>query len=399
MSDGPLAGVDVVELSSNIAGPFAGKLLGDMGAHVVKVERPGVGDSVRARPQPYDRHGTDGLTYRFLNYNTSKEGLAMNLKTDEGKDALEGLIESADVVLENMRPGSMDRLGMGWETMRELNPGLVYCSITGYGDGPYADRPAVDTMIQGISGFASQIGDDEFGTMDVLVADMSTGLYAALGTVMALFSRATGGSGQRVDVTMLDTMVSFLGHHLAEYTGDQRHDDYEADYGAAFAPNDFFETADDYIALYLTQDYWARFCATIDREAWADPNHRYGTNESRLAHREELHADLEAVFGTATTEEWLDTFDAADGPIPAAPVNDIAEMVADPQVQAQDAVQVRDHPVLGTHWLPNVVPKFSETPGDIGHAPELGGDTETILREMGYGDADIENMRAAGAFD
>jgi crotonobetainyl-CoA:carnitine CoA-transferase CaiB-like acyl-CoA transferase len=134
----------------------------------------------------------------------------------------------------------------------------------------------------------------------------------------------------------------------------------------------YFETADGHLALYLTQDYWDRFCATVDREAWADPDHRYGTNDSRLAHREELAADLDALFATATTEEWLDRFDAADGAIPAAPLNTIDEMVADPQVQAQGTVQVNDHPVMGRHWLPGVVPQFSETPGSRGHAPALG---------------------------
>jgi formyl-CoA transferase len=155
---GPLGGVRVIEVCSAISGPFAGKLLGDMGAEVIKVEAPGTGAADRVRNLPYDTHGQSEFTWRFLNYNTSKRSLTLDLKADEGTDVLERLLADADVCLENMRPGAMERLGFDWPAMRELNPELVYCSISGYGPGPYRSRPALDTLIQGISGFATQVG-------------------------------------------------------------------------------------------------------------------------------------------------------------------------------------------------------------------------------------------------
>lgn len=398
---GPLSGVRVVEATSAISGPFAGKLLGDMGAEVVKVEPPDTGAADRVRPLPYDLHGTEGFTWRFLNYNTSKESVGIDLKSDEGKAAFERLVESADVVLENMRPGSMERLGLGYDDLQGVNPELVYCSIKGYGDGPYRNRPALDTLIQGISGFATQVGaDEEPGTMDVLTIDMTTGLYASWAITMALFERATGdGTGQRVDVSMLDAATSYLGHQLAEYTGGHHHEAYEPRYGAAFAPNGFFATRDGHIALFVTKDHWEGFAATLDRPEWAEDPHPYATNEGRLDHRDDLRADIEAALSDRTTDEWMDYFEEVDHTITAAPVNDIDGMVEDPQVQAQGAVRVRDHPEMGEYWTPNVVPKFSKTPGDLDDAPDLGEDTARLFEELGYDPEEIDALREAGVLD
>lgn len=398
---GPLSGIRVVETTSAISGPFAGKLLGDMGAEVVKVEPPGTGAADRVRPLPYDRHEEGGFTWRFLNYNTSKESVGIDLQADEGKAAFERLVEAADVFVENMRPGSMERLELGYDDLREVNPGLVYCSIKGYGDGPYRDLPALDTLIQGLSGFATQVGSSEGPeSMDVLVVDMTTGLYATWAITMALFERTTGdGTGQRVDVSMLDVVTSYLGHQLAEYTGGQHHTEYEPRYGAAFAPNGFFATKDDYIGLLITKDHWEGFCATIGREGWTEEGHPYATNEDRLEHRADLRADLEAVLADRTTDEWMAYFRDSEHTITAAPVNDIEGMIRDPQVDAQGAVQVRNHPVMGEYWTPNVVPKFSKTPGGLDDAPDLGADTERIFEELGYDPADVEKLREAGVLD
>ena len=304
---GPLEGIRVIEICSAISGPFATKLLGDMGAEVIKVENTGTGAADRSRDLPYDRHGNDQFTWRFLNYNTSKGSIGLDLKSERGKEILEGLIVDADVVLENMRPGSMERLGFGWERMYELNPRLVYCSIKGYGsEGPYTNLPALDTLMQGITGFATQVGaGTEPDTMEVLVIDMMSGLYAAWSTTAALYEREHSGEGQRVDVSMLDAAVSMLGHQLAEYTAGQHHDDYEPAYDDSFAPNGYYATADGFITLFISEDHWPEFVDAIDRPAWADPEHRYGTNEKRLDRREALADDLEAVLADRTTDEWM----------------------------------------------------------------------------------------------
>jgi len=385
---GPLSGVRVIEICSAISGPFAGKLLGDLGAEVIKIESPDTGAADRIRDLPYDRHGKDEFTWRFLNYNTNKESVAVDLKTEEGIELLEELLADADVLLENMRPGSMERLGYGWESLREHNPGLVYCSIKGYGaDGPYTDLPALDTLIQGVSGFATQVGSDEGpGTMEILVIDMMTGLYSAWSIAAALFERHSSGQGQKIDISMLDTAVSMLGHQLAEYTAAQHHEDVEPEFGTRFVPKGFYATAEGEIALFIG-DYWEEFCSAIDRPEWADPEHEYGTNDKRLERREQFREDLESVLAARTADEWIEYFKECEETVLAAPVNRIDELADDPQIRAQNAVEKRTHPEMGEYYLPNVVPKFSRTAGSLSEAPSVGDSTDRILERLGY-DAD-----------
>lgn len=389
----------MIEVCSAISGPFAGKLLGDMGAEVIKVEAPGTGAADRVRNLPYDTHGQSEFTWRFLNYNTSKRSLTLDLKTDEGTDVLERLLADADVCLENMRPGAMERLGFDWPSMRDLNPELVYCSISGYGPGPYRSRPALDTLIQGISGFATQVGEsDRPETMDVLVIDMTTGLYAAWSVAAALFERERSGEGQRVEVSMLDAAVSMLGHQLAEYTGGQHDPGFEPRYGPAFAPNGYYEAADGYLAMFIPDDFWAEFCGAIDRSAWAEPDHQYATNAGRLE-SDDFRADLESVLGERSVEAWLDYFGEVDATVLAAPVNDVDGMVEDPQVEAQEAVLEREHPAMGRYFTPSVVPKLSRTPGGIDDAPALGSHTDRVLADLGYDEAERQALRERGVVD
>lgn len=393
---GPLDGVRVIELCSAVAGPLTGKLLGDMGADVVKVENPS-GSADRVRNLGYDRHDYDDFTYRFLNFNTSKRSAAVNLKADGARTIIERLVTDADVLIENMRPGSMDRLGFDWDWLRGVNSGLIFCSIKGYSaTGPYAEFPAVDTLIQGVSGMAMYVGDREQpGTMDdVYVVDVTTALYAAWSITMALYERGADGVGQRIDVSMLDAAVSHVGYQLAEYTGTTHHDGYQATTGSQFAPNGYFATADGYLALMIPQDHWANFASAVDRPEWAAGDHEYATNDDRLEHRKDLQADIETALSTRTTREWMEFFKGLDTPILAAPVNDIEEMIADPQVQEQGSVVVRQHPEMGRYYLPGIVPKFSRTSAAMTNAPRLGEHTSEILVELGYTPAEIEELRA-----
>lgn len=398
---GPLDDVRVIEICSAISGPFAAKLLGDMGAEVVKIESPGSGAADRVRNLPYDTHGDPSFTWRFLNYNTSKESLTLDLKDEAGAEVFERLLSEADVCLENMRPGSMERLGFDWERLHEANPELVYCSIKGYGrEGPSKEMPAVDTLIQGVSGFATQVGtNDRPETMEVFVVDMMTGLYAAWSIAAALVERAGNGEGQRIDVSMLDAAVSMLGHQLAEYTGGRHDPEYEPRYGPTFAPDGYFEARDGYLGLLITDDHWTGFCNAIDRPTWTESSHPYATNDSRLEHREALREDLEAVLVGLSVAEWMDRFGTHETTIPAAPVNDIEEMVEDPQVCAQETVVECDHPALGAYFAPAVVPKFSRTPMTLDDAPGLGVDTDRILAALGYDERDRAALRERGVID
>lgn len=391
---GPLNGVRVIEICSAISGPFTGKLLGDLGAEVIKIEGIETGAADRVRDLPYDRHGDPEYTWRFLNYNTNKESVAIDLKTDEGKELLWDVLAEADVLLENMRPGSMERLGFDWESIKAHNPELVYCSIKGYGaDGPYTDLPALDTLIQGVSGFATQVGEGNApGTMNILVIDMMTGMYSAWSITAALFERNFSGQGQKIDVSMLDAAVSMLGHQLAEYTASQHHEKVEPEFDTQFVPNGFYATAEGDIALFIG-DYWEDFCTVIDRSEWADPEHPYGTNRKRLERRSEFRNDLEAVLADRTAEEWIEYFKTRDETILAAPVNRIDEILDDPQIEAQEAIQKRTHLDMGEYFVPNVVPRFSRTEGSISEAPPLGDATDTLLEELGYSVEERARMR------
>lgn len=391
---GPLSGVTVVELCSALSGPFATKLLGDLGADVVKVEDVDGGAPDRTRKLPWDRHGNPEFTWRFLNYNTSKRSLALDLTAEEGRSAFVRLVDDADVLVENMRPGVMEALGLPPGDLHDRNPELIYCSIKGFGEGgPYADLPAVDTTVQAVSGFATQVDVESAGPMSsgVLVVDMATGAYAAFSVAAALFERHGSDEGQRVDVSMLDAAVSLLGHQLAEYTAG-RHHGFDPDYGPNFAPNGYFETADGTLGLLILDDHWSGFCEAMGVPEWADPGHEYATNERRLERREGLRADLTALLEERTVEEWMDYFADRDEVILAGPVREVDEMVSDPQVRAQAAVQRRDHHVMGEYYTPGVVPRFSRTAGSLSDAPALGEDTATVLSELGYDEATIDRL-------
>lgn len=389
---GPLSGVRVIEICSAISGPFAGKLLGDLGAEVIKIESIDTGAADRTRDLSYDQHGKNEFTWRFLNYNTNKGSVAVDLKTEDGIELLGELLTDADVLLENMRPGSMERLGYDWELLQDHNPQLVYCSIKGYGpDGPYTDLPALDTLIQGVSGFATQVGNNEGpGTMEILVIDMMTGLYSAWSITAALFERYASEQGQKIEISMLDTAVSMLGHQLAEYTAAQHHDDVEPEFGTRFVPKGFYSTAEGEVALFIG-DYWEEFCSVIDRPEWAEPEHPYGTNDKRLKRLDEFREDLESVLADRTANEWIEYFKQCDETVLAAPVNRIDELVDDPQIQAQKAVTKRTHPEMGEYYLPNVVPQFSRTEGSLSEAPSVGDSTDKILERLGY---DVEKRTA-----
>jgi crotonobetainyl-CoA:carnitine CoA-transferase CaiB-like acyl-CoA transferase len=390
----PLEGLEVVEICSAIAGPFVGKTLADSGAHVTKVEPP-EGASYRNRPLGYDTHDSDELVYRFMSYNTGKDSVAIDLKTEEGAEILWGLIEEADVLVENMRSGAMARLGFEYEEMRERNPGLVYCSITGYGDeGPYRDWPAMDTTVQAVSGWADQIGrSDDPETMDVFAIDHVTALYAIIGVLTALVERGTTGEGQRVDVAMYDAAVSFLSHHLAEYSAAQNDPEVEAAYAGHFAPNGIFEAADGHFALYVPQEAWPAFCESIDREEFAAEGHPFATGDGRLEDRIELRAALQEVMRERTVRAWIDYFDEEVRRVVCAPVNEVGDVPEDPQVEARELVLRREDPELGSYWIPNTPFRFSRSERTIGDVPGLGEHTDAILGALGYDDDEIAWLR------
>ncbi|MEM7528028.1 MAG: CoA transferase [Pseudomonadota bacterium] len=392
---GPLAGLRVVELAHIMAGPVCGLMLADMGADVVKVERPEGDDSRRMVPPT-----VEGESAAFLMMNRNKRGAALDLKQAEGRAALERLLDRADIVIENYRMGTMEKLGLGYETLRARNPGLVYVEISGFGrTGPYASRAGFDLIAQGMGGLMSITGEEP-GRPPVKVgapvSDITAGILAAMGALAAIQARHATGQGQRVDTSLFEAAIThtYWQSAIAFATGES-----PGPMGSAHplnAPYQAFATADGWINIgAANQRNWERFVDLIGAPALKD-DPRFRTNPDRMAHRAELTAAIEAVLGARSTADWLAVME--EGGLPAGPVLSIREMQADPQTRARGMVTATEHPVAGTVETLGLPVTFHATPGGVRRpAPLLGQHTAEVLAEAGFTEAEIERMRASGA--
>lgn len=392
---GPLAGVRVIELAHIMAGPVCGLMLADMGADVIKVEKP-TGDDTRRMVPPVIK----GESAAYMMMNRNKRGIVLNLKNRDGIAVLKRLLSDADVVIENYRKGTMEKLGLGFETLRVGNPGLIYVAISGFGHtGPYADRGGFDLIAQGMSGLMTITGEGS-GRPPVKVgapvSDTTAGILAAMGVCAALHSRATSGRGQFIDTSLYEAAIThtYWQSAIAFATGVS-----PQPMGSAHplnAPYQAFETSDGWITLgAANQANWERLADLIDAaELKADP--RFLSNADRMAHRSELETVLNAIFRKKTSAEWLDLLQR--GGFPAGPVSSIAEMHADPHTRARDMVVETDHPIAGRTKALGLPVKFSQTPGSVTRpAPILGEHSEAVLAEIGYDDDTIASLVKAGA--
>jgi formyl-CoA transferase len=370
---GPLDGVRVIELCQVMAGPFCGQVLGDMGADVVKVEPPGTGDQTRV--------GMGEHAFRAVNRN--KRSVTLDLKRPEDVATLHRLAAGADVVTENFRPGVATRLGADYETLRAVNPRLVYASISGFGQtGPYAQRPGFDLIAQGAAGVMSVTGEPGGNPVKagVPVSDLSAGLFCAIGILSALHSRARTGEGQWVDTSLWEGALALGIWETAELwlTGEA-----PRPLGSAHrltAPYQALRTRDGHITVGGNNDkLWRRLCATIGREDLpGDP--RFATNADRMANRPELAAELERALAARTTADWVDAL--LDAGVPAGPILDYAQVAADPHTRAREMVVELEHPEAGTVRALGIPVKLSATPGTIRRpAPLLGQHNDEVLRE------------------
>ena len=394
-TNGPLKGMKVIELAHIMAGPVCGMMLADMGADVIKVEKPDGDDSRRFVPP-----AIEGESAAFMMMNRNKRGLALNLKTPDAVEALRRLLAGADVVIENYRMGTMERLGLGYESLREINPRLIYCEISGFGrTGPYAQRGGFDLIAQGMSGLMSITGEGP-GRPPVKpgapISDISAGILAAMGVSAAYSSMLQTGRGQKVDTSLFEAAITqtYWQSAIAFATGEA-----PQPLGSAHplnAPYQAFRTRDGWINVgAANQRNWLRFLDVIGKqELDADP--RFGSNHDRMQNLAELVGLLEETLITETSETWLQRMEAAG--LPAGPVMNILEMHADPQARARDMIVEVDHPSAGrVPTIGNPV-KFSETPGKIGRAaPILGQHSREVLADAGYNDKSIEAMIASGA--
>ena len=379
--NGPLDGVRVIELAHIMAGPVCGLMLADMGADVVKVEKPDGDDSRRFVPPDIG-----GESAAFMMMNRNKRGIVLDLKTEKDRAAFLELIRGADILIENHRKGTMEKLGLGYEVLEAVNPALVQVEISGFGrTGPYADRGGFDLIAQGMSGLMSITGEGE-GRPPVKVgapvSDITAGILAAMGALAAYTHRLKTGRGQRVDTSLFEAGIvqTYWQSAIALATGTP-----PGPMGSAHplnAPYQAFETADGWICVgAANQRNWERMLALVDApELAADP--RFASNRDRMENRLALEAALNAVFARRGTEEWLAVMEA--GGVPAGPVLDVAQMHADPQTRARDMVVPVDHPRAGRMETIGLPVKFSATPGGVRRpAPLLGEHTEGVLAERG----------------
>src|SRR5579863_8889810 len=391
---GPLAGIRVLDLTRALAGPFATMVLGDLGADVIKVEDVWHGDDTRRWGPPFQG---DDAAY-FLSINRSKRGLSVNLKTPEGRRIVQGLAESSDIVMENFRPGTAARLGLGYEELSQQHPALIYASISGYGQtGPSAGLPGYDAVAQAVSGMMSVTGeaDGEPVRSGTSLADVGAGMWALIGILAALHARQATGRGQLVDISLLEGQVAWLTYVAGKYfaTGVT-----PGRYGSAHesvVPYQVFATADEPLMVAVGSDgLWRRFTAATGLDELTD-DPRYATNPDRIQHRDTLIPAITAALTARGCAEWTELLNAAG--VPAGPVNTVPAALAQPQIAARDMVVELEHPVAGMLKMLGTPVKLSAQPASIRRPPPvLGQHTDEILAEAGYPAARIDELRAAG---
>jgi crotonobetainyl-CoA:carnitine CoA-transferase CaiB-like acyl-CoA transferase len=390
----PLAGIKVVEVGVAMAGPFCGMMLADYGAEVVKVERVTQGDDSRHWP-PYF-HGQ--MSHYFASANRNKQSVAVDLKTPEGVEVVRRLAARSDVLIDNYRVGALERAGLGWDALSELNPRLVYCSISGFGpDGPRRDDRANDLFMQAYSGGMSITGEEGRGPVKIGIslADVGAGLLGTIGVLMAIEARHRTGRGQRVDTSLLEGQLAMLSYHLTSYFATGRVPQRRGSAAQLGVPYQAFPAADDWIVVAaFNERMWRSVCVAIEKPEWGD-DPRFSSADQRVAHRDLLIGLLGERFATKPAKHWEECL-GAEG-VPCTRVNRIDQIVEEPQVRAREMIVGMEVDGLGPIRMAGLPLKLSDTPGAIASPPpRLGQHSETILRRLGYADPDIERLAARG---
>ena len=384
-------GIRVLDLTRALAGPFCTLMLGDYGADVIKIEIPGTGDDTRHWGPPFIG---DESAY-FLSINRNKRSLTLNFKEEKAREIFLKLVEGSDVVVENFTPGVMSRFGLEYETVKRANPGIIYCSISGFGqDGPYQSRPAYDQIMQGISGLMSITGDPEGEPekIGVAVTDIGAGMWAAFAVMSALFRREQDGEGQYIDISMLDAQVAWLTYQAGYYFAYGRPPQRLGKAHPTLVPYQAFMAKDGkYFNVAVgSERLWERFCQAVKRDDLKD-HPDYATNGVRVENRATLAPLLQEYFLTRDADDWVKDLQANS--VPAGPINDLADVFSDPQVLHRDMFLEIPHPTLGSVKQTGLPIKFSRTPGGLDqHPPLLGEHNHAILQDLGYSESEIQEL-------
>jgi len=391
---GPLAGVRVLELAQIMAGPTCGMLLADMGADVIKVEKLPGGDDARGYREPR----VNGVSAPFLMLNRNKRGIAIDLKRPEGRDVLLRMVRDADVVTENYRRGTLEKLGLGYDVLARINPGLIYCAVSGFGrEGPWRDKAGFDLIAQGFAGLMSITGEPGGPPVKTgnSVADINAGILAAVGILAAFVHKLRTGKGQVVDTSLMEAALQQTYWHAAAYFATGKSPGATGSAHILTAPYQAFRTADGWINIGgANQANWERIADVMGHPEWRTDG-RFADNSSRMANLEALVDAMNAVLAQRATDDWLAAFDAAG--VPAGPVHSVGEALSHPQTHARDMVVELDHAQAGRTRALGCPIHFSATPTRIDRAaPVLGEHTREVLREFGYRDGEIDALAARG---
>jgi crotonobetainyl-CoA:carnitine CoA-transferase CaiB-like acyl-CoA transferase len=397
---GPLDGLKVLDLSRILAGPWATQILADLGADVVKIERPGVGDDTRGWGPPFVKNGngTPGDAAYFLSANRNKKSLAVDLADTSGQEIVRRVAMQSDVVIENFKRGDLARYRLDYASLSAQRPGLIYCSITGFGqDGPHADRPGYDFIIQGMAGFMSLTGEAGRTPLraGLAVADLTTGMYATIAILAALRHREATGEGQSIDLALFDTQFGWLANQAQNYLVSGTSPKLTGNTHPNLVPYQVFATATRPIIVAIGNDsQFARFAEALGRPGWST-DQRYARNRDRVINRDALVAEIETLLGALPAAEWVSIIGNAG--IPVGPVNTLAEAFADPQVRARGLVVEVQCKFAGSISTIAQPMKFSKTAPEYRRAPPLIGEhSREVLHAAGYSDEEIKSLEAAG---
>ena len=403
---GPLSHIRVLDLSRVLAGPWAGQNLADLGAEVIKVERPKTGDDSRAYGPPWvkDKDGKDTRdSAYFTSANRGKKSITLNISKPEGQAIVRELAKTSDVLIENYKHGDLDRYGLGYKDLSALNPRLIYCSVTGFGQtGPYAERPGYDFMIQGMGGMMSVTGEPDGAPgggpqrAGVPVADIITGMYASIAICAAIAGRAETGKGQHLDLALLDSQIALLAYQNTNYFSTGTPPRRIGNLHPNIVPYQPFKTSDgDVIVACGNDNLYRKLCDMLGRPDLAtDP--RFATNGKRVENRTEMTRVLQEIFSTKTTKEWVAALEAAG--VANGPINNLAQVFEEPQVKARGVKIELDHPVAGKIPLVASPMRFSGTPIEYRNAPPvLGQHTDEVLgKVLGKSEAEIAKLKSDG---